>query len=95
MKGLPPTALSKDNLFRKGAELMSSFPDPKIRPKPVISTTGQLRQLRDRLQDLNTAFPETKKFLTRRGLDHVSQLDSQGLKDLREYLQGVYKRSVH
>jgi hypothetical protein len=74
---------------------MSSFPDPKIHPRPVFSTTSQLRELRDRLQDLNSAFPETRKFLTIRGLDHVSQLDPQGLKDLREYLQGAYKRSVH
>jgi hypothetical protein len=70
---------------------MSFIYDPKLRPR----SAGQLRELRDRLQDLNTAFPETKKFLTRRGLDHVSQLDAQGLKDLREYLQGVYKRSLH
>jgi hypothetical protein len=74
---------------------MPSVPDPKIRPRPVFSTTSRLRELRDRLQDLNSAFPETKKFLTGRGLDHVSQLDAQGLEDLREYLQGVYKKSVH
>jgi hypothetical protein len=70
---------------------MSFILDSKIRS----GTVGQLRQLRDRLQDLNTAFPETKKFLTGRGLDHVSQLDARGLKDLRDYLQGVYKRSLH
>jgi hypothetical protein len=70
---------------------MAFIPDPKIRPRP----NGRLRDLRDRLQDLNTAFPETKNFLTGRGLDHVSQLDAQGLKDLQEYLQGVYKRSLH
>jgi hypothetical protein len=74
---------------------MAFIPDPKIHPRPVFSTTSQLSGLRNRLQDVNSTFPETKKFLTGRGLDHVSQLDPQGLEDLREYLQGVYKRSVH
>ena len=41
------------------------------------------------LQDANSAFPETKKFLQARGLRNVSQLDVLGQKDLRTHLECI------
>ena len=41
------------------------------------------------LKDLNSVFPETKKFLQARGLCNVGQLDVSGQKDLRTHLECV------
>ena len=44
------------------------------------------QELMKKLQDINSEFPETKKFLAGRGLSHVSELDAQGQKDLVAHL---------
>lgn len=41
------------------------------------------------LEDLNSAFPETKKFLQERGLCNVKQLDASGKKDLQNHLECI------
>lgn len=51
------------------------------------------QELLKRLQDINSEFPETKKFLTERGLSHVSELDVQGQKDLVAHLTRI--RDAH
>lgn len=48
---------------------------------------GRLMDLRDRLDDINSAYPSTKAFLETRGLTKVSQLDDQGMQDLRSHLE--------
>ncbi len=50
---------------------------------------GRLTRLNNSLDDLNSSFPETKKFLEARGLTKVSQLDEAGRKALTEHLQAV------
>jgi len=66
-----------------------------IKNTPLSQTRENLRKLRSKLQDLNSQYPETQKFLYKRGLSHVSQLDREGMKELRLYLQGLYKGSLH
>lgn len=51
-----------------------------------------LHKIADLLQDVNSIFPETQNFLQSRGLNHVSQLDEQGLKELQKYLQMILVR---
>lgn len=51
------------------------------------------RELLQKLEDINSEFPETKKFLADRGLSHVRELDEQGKKDLAVYLTRV--RDAH
>lgn len=55
----------------------------------------KLEDALERLQRLNSSFPATREFLEARGLDSVAQLDRQGVNELREHLQKVYKRLVH
>lgn len=50
---------------------------------------GKLSKLRDDLDDLNSAFPETQKFLRARGVSKVSELDPAGRQELTEHLQRV------
>jgi len=47
------------------------------------------QELLQKLQDINSEFSETKKFLASRGLRHVSELDAQGQKDLAAHLTAV------
>jgi hypothetical protein len=62
---------------------------------PLTEAKRDLEKLRDKLQDLNSQYPATRQFLYSRGLKHVSELDAQGMKDLREYLTGEYKKLLH
>lgn len=48
-----------------------------------------LRQLKENLEDLNSSFPETKKFLEARGLSHVRQLSDKGKEELARHLSDV------
>jgi hypothetical protein len=61
----------------------------------LTAATRDFEKLRTKLQDLNSQYPATRRFLYSRGLKHVSQLDTQGMKDLREYLMGEYKKLLH
>lgn len=45
-----------------------------------------LKQLNTGLENLNSAYPETKRFLEARGLTNVRQLDKQGLDELKAHL---------
>jgi len=55
----------------------------------LAEVNGKLTKLRDSLDDLNSAFPETRNFLQARGLTKVSQLDEAGRKALTEHLRAV------
>ena len=50
---------------------------------------GKYQEFLKKLKDINSKFPETKKFLAARGLKHVSELDAQGQKDLVAHLTAV------
>ena len=75
--------------------MMSRVVGSYIKNTPLSQTRKNLRKLRSKLQDLNSQYPETQRFLYKRGLSHVSQLDRKGMKELREYLEGLYKGSLH
>ena len=45
----------------------------------------------ERVADINSRFPETEKFLRARGLEHVSELDPQGMRELVAHLTDVYR----
>jgi hypothetical protein len=74
---------------------MSSLTGFTIRETPLSRARKDLKKLKTKLQDLNSQYPETQKFLYKKGLTHVSQLDREGMKELRDYLEGVYKGSLH
>lgn len=46
-----------------------------------------LEEVKKKTEDLNSLFPETKKFLEERGMTHIRELNKQGLKELREHLE--------
>lgn len=78
-------ALSDDDR-RKLAEGLADLSDEAL---------GEVKQgldtLLGELQDTNSQFPETKKFLASRGLTHVKQLDRRGVEDLKAHLQAVLR----
>ncbi len=74
--------------------MSSSTRIPRRNP-PLTEARRDLEKLRDKLQDMNSQYPATRRFLYSRGLAHVRELDAQGMKDLREYLTGEYKKLLH
>ncbi|MFA6603336.1 MAG: hypothetical protein WCT10_00675 [Patescibacteria group bacterium] len=50
---------------------------------------GKLQVIKRDLENANSGFAETQVFLNARGLTNVSQLDRQGLEDLRRHLESV------
>ncbi len=72
----------KDDEKAALAEALSALPDE------TLETLGKsLEELDRSLQDANSAFPETQKFLRARGLTHVRQLDKKGMQELKEHLE--------
>ena len=53
---------------------------------------GALKERLRCLQDVNSKFPETQEFLRARGLEHVSELDEDGIKELEAHLREVLKK---
>jgi len=51
--------------------------------------SDKLKQVRDQLDDLNSSFPETQKFLRSKGVNKVSELDEAGRQELMRHLQDV------
>lgn len=49
----------------------------------------EAEKTRDRLDQLNSQFPETKKFLEARGLKSVKELDAKGQEELTEHLTKI------
>ena len=45
-----------------------------------------------RLGDLNSSFPETRRFLQERGLSHVRELDAAGMRELKAVLLETYRK---
>jgi hypothetical protein len=74
---------------------MSSLTGFTINETPLSRARKDLKKLKTKLQDLNSLYPETQRFLYKKGLTHVSQLDREGMKELRDYLEGVYKGYLH
>jgi len=64
--------------------------DPK--EDPTVDLANNLKRLSDSLDELNSAFPETQKFLRDRGLTKVSQLDEAGRRQLTEHLRSVLSK---
>jgi len=47
----------------------------------------RLNLLLEKLYETNGLFPETQKFLARKGLTSVKELDTQGILDLQNHLK--------
>ena len=47
----------------------------------------RLNLLLNKLYETNNLFPETQKFLTRKGLISVKELDEQGIRELQNHLK--------
>ena len=63
--------------------------------RPLARASRDLERLKRKLQDLNSQFPATKRFLAMKGVENVDQLDRQDMQELREYLQGLYRGMLH
>ncbi len=74
---------------------MSTYSDTEGNLHQIAQTKKMLKKLLNQLQDMNSRFPATREFLKLRGLDSVSQLDTDGLIELQDHLQGVYKRLLN
>lgn len=48
-----------------------------------------LRQRAECLQDINSKYPATRDFLRTKGLEHISELDEEGTKELTTHLESV------
>jgi len=66
----------------------------RLTPEGLNLLHGKFQEVKRSLEDANTVFPETRDFLNARGLTHVSQLDRQGLEDLRRHLESALAKLV-
>lgn len=82
-------ALSDDDKKKLIVDLMERDPDE------LDDILEQGKRVRDRLMDLNSEFPETRKFLAGRGLTHVSELDKKGFEELMEHLRDVLRGLIN
>ncbi len=57
----------------------------------VISAKVILNELKGKLADLNSLFPETKAFLAAHGKKHVDELNMEELKALTAHLKQKYQ----
>ena len=48
-----------------------------------------LRQRAECLQDVISKYPATRDFLRPKGLEHISELDEEGMRELTIYLENV------
>lgn len=71
---------------------MSSSLHPEGPRKELSGIKRELDQLLTELTDLNSAFPATQRFLDAKGLSHLSELDREGLKELRAHLEAIYRQ---
>ncbi len=53
---------------------------------------GSLEGCLKALQDLNSLFPETKRFLGSKQVEHIDQLDPESLSELQIHLETEYRR---
>ncbi len=63
-----------------------------------LTPVGASKELEDSLaslQEVNSSFPATKEFLKIKGCHSVAELDREGLRELEEFLLGIYRRMVH
>ncbi len=60
--------------------------------KAVSVLEEPLNNLLGNMQDLNTKFPETQRFLKHMGVSHVRELDKQGLIKLEWYLKKILEK---
>ncbi len=100
--GLTP---ERRELLKRALELTRSAPDSasavdavrRLMQNPTDAAaaedldreTGRLKAHLARMDELNSSFPETKKFLAARGLTLVSQLDDAGRAELKSHLEAV------
>ncbi len=54
-----------------------------------------LKRLLKKLEEVNSFYPATQQFLRSRGLEHVSELGTDGRQELLAHLQGLLSRMVH
>jgi hypothetical protein len=61
----------------------------------IISAKTMLQELKAKLKDLNSLFPETQAFLKLHGRRHVDELTIEELKALANHLKQKYQSAVH
>jgi hypothetical protein len=74
---------------------MSSFAAVDIE---VLARVGARKKLEDslaKLQEVNSSFPATREFLKIKGCNSVAELDREEMRELQEFLRGIYRRMVH
>ena len=55
---------------------------------------ANLSRLLAKLEEVNSFYPATRQFLRARGLDRVSELGSDGRRELLAHLRRLYDRRV-
>ena len=53
-----------------------------------------LDRLLKKLEEVNSFYPATQQFLRSRGLEHVSELGTEGRQELLAHLKGLLDRMV-
>ena len=64
----------------------------------VLGLVGARKKLEDsltKLQEANSRFPATREFLKIKGCNSVAELNREEMRDLQEFLRGIYRRLVH
>lgn len=74
---------------------MSSFSRLHATEPPLVRARRDLDKLKRRLEEMNSRFPATRRFLAVKGVESVSQLDRRDMQELRQYLEGLYKGMLH
>lgn len=101
----PNLTPERRDLLKRARDLARSAPDVsgavdavrRLRENPEDrAAAADLDRAHDRLKahvermdELNSSFPETRKFLAARGLTRVSQLDQAGHAELKAHLEAV------
>ena len=57
-------------------------------------TPEDLKRVKMRQEDLNSEFPETKKFLESRGFSNMRELDEKGVQDLIVHLKSKLRNAA-
>ena len=64
----------------------------------VLALVGARKKLEDslaKLQDVNSCFPATREFLKVNGYNSVAERDREEMRELQEFLRGIYRRMLH
>lgn len=74
---------------------MSSSTAVDIEEVTLVHARKKLESSLAKLQEVNSSFPATREFLKIKGLESVAELDRDGMRELQDFLRGIYKKMVH